>query len=446
MKHQPLLRILSLLLTCASLLAPIGAVAAGPSQFAGYIAGFVFLDLDGNGARGADEPGIEGVEVRLTDPSEATQVTHTNESGLFLFTAGTMGWYTLEEIDPQGYESTTENLRTFFFYPGFSETILFGDVAPQVRGIQVLIYNDANRSHLQDDGEPGIGGAELTLLDDQGTQLSQGTSSEGGEFTFDSLEPGGYVVREQDPEGYFSTTSNERRVTLTAEDGLVSAEFGDFQPVEGELRQHDLALMDYFGVPLLDVLELRGEAGWGYGEIARALFLAQSSEASLEEILAMRASGEGWGEISESLLGDAGLKGFNLGLIISGREDPATGPEAANPSDVSAAEACGLTTEAYVELISLNGQGTVKKACRLYRSQTPAGFRSPETIISLLQAMTLKEVKEMLQQPVVPYSLGSDTSESNQSGHPNGAEEHQGNSADKGPKPCKGKNKDRPGC
>lgn len=446
MKRSARLSIVSLLLTCAMLMVPIGAMAAGPSLFTSYISGFVFLDLDEDGARSAVEPGIEGVEVRLMQGLVELDVDYTNSDGLFQFTPGTMGLYTLVEIVPPGYKSTTRESQEVFYYPGYANTTLFGVVALEERGVQALVYDDADRSRSHDAGESGLPGAQLTLMDGQGAELSRGTTSDEGEFTFDSLEPGEYILLETDPEGYFSTTSNERALTLSEADGLISVEFGDFLPAEGEIGAHDVELTEYFGLPLLDVLELRAGRGWGYGEIARALYLAHESEASLEDILAMRAAGDGWGEISKALLGEAGLKGFNLGRIISGREETDAAAETAKPADVAAAESCGLAVESYMELVSVHGQGLVKRACKLYRSQTPAGFRSPAEIIFLLQSMTLKEVKEMLQQPTVPYGLGESASGGGGKIHSGNGNSSQSSSGGQGPKACKGKNKDQPGC
>jgi hypothetical protein len=445
MKRHALL-IVSLLLTCALLLSPMRAQAARQSQSASTIGGFVYHDLDEDGARDGGEPGIEGVEVRLTAFSGAVEITYTDARGLFLFEPESMGWYTLEEIDPPWYESTTRNILRVFFYPGYMGTSLFGDVARKVRGFQGVVYNDANRNRARDEGEGGVPDARVTLIDEQGNELSHVLTLADGEYAFEGLETGIYTLLETDPEGYFSTTPNQRSITLAEKDGLASANFGDFLLEDGELGPHDLELMEYFGVPLLDVLEMRDGQGWGYGEIARALYLAQLSSTPLTEILALRSSAEGWGEISKALLGEIGLKGFNLGRIISDGEDLAVGPQDANPADEAAAEGCELTTEDYLAMVAAHGQGLIKQACKLFRSQVPAGTRSPAEIITLLETRTYKEVKDMLNDPVVPY--GAEISNSGGSGddHPGNGDNGQGKSEAKGAKPGKAKKEDQPGC
>jgi hypothetical protein len=56
--------------------------------------------------------------------------------------------------------------------------------------------------------------------------------------------------------------------------------------------------------------------GYGFGEIARAYLIAEEVGDSVEDIMARRAAGEGWGSIMQ----DYGLRPsqFNLGRIMSG--------------------------------------------------------------------------------------------------------------------------------
>jgi hypothetical protein len=101
----------------------------------------------------------------------------------------------------------------------------------------------------------------------------------------------------------------------------------------------------FFGVPEREVLDLHAR-GFGFGEIARAYFLARelaangnpSDDLSVAQIIARRQSGQGWGNLIKSLGLPSSNSGRNLGLIMSGRGTPgvpAATPTAGQPGDLA---------------------------------------------------------------------------------------------------------------
>jgi hypothetical protein len=84
-----------------------------------------------------------------------------------------------------------------------------------------------------------------------------------------------------------------------------------------------VAIADYFTVPVVQIITLHAD-GLGFGEIARAYFLARelaadgdpSNDTTAAEILAMHQGGMGWGPIVASLDLPQGNSGRNLGLIM----------------------------------------------------------------------------------------------------------------------------------
>ncbi|RMF97018.1 MAG: hypothetical protein D6734_02860 [Candidatus Schekmanbacteria bacterium] len=72
------------------------------------ISGIVFDDKNCNGNRNLGEKGIAGVTIIL-NPGSLT--TTTNAAGRFKFNGLTPGTYTLTEVDPSGYCSTSPNVR-----------------------------------------------------------------------------------------------------------------------------------------------------------------------------------------------------------------------------------------------------------------------------------------------------------------------------------------------
>lgn len=80
------------------------------------IAGYVYVDSDGDGQKGKTESGIPGVEIQLTgtnDLGETVDVTvKTDADGKFLFENIRPGTYTLLETQPPGYTDDKETLGT----------------------------------------------------------------------------------------------------------------------------------------------------------------------------------------------------------------------------------------------------------------------------------------------------------------------------------------------
>jgi len=78
-------------------------------------------------------------------------------------------------------------------------------------------------------------------------------------------------------------------------------------------------IADFFDLDVAQVQAWHDE-GLGYGEIAIAFFLSQSSDEEVEEIIRLRQEeGLGWGEIAKTLDLTPGNRGRNLGAIMSGR-------------------------------------------------------------------------------------------------------------------------------
>lgn len=69
-------------------------------------------------------------------------------------------------------------------------------------------------------------------------------------------------------------------------------------------------ISDETGVPVVTLEDQRTATGFGYGELEKAHLLANASGRSFNDIVAMRQSGEGWGQIAHDL-------GLNLGRVVS---------------------------------------------------------------------------------------------------------------------------------
>ncbi len=210
---------------------PISAAANGSAtanfgdQDQGTISGNVFLDTNGNGIQDLDEPGISGVTVTLlTSQGGSVETATTGADGRYRFTGVNSGSYTVQEKDPKGFTSTTNNRVPLYIGAGGSATANFGD---QDQGtVSGNVFLDTNGNGMQDANEPGISGVTVTLLTSRESEVQTATTAGNGSYSFSGVTSGGYKVQETDPAGYISTTANTVPVSVTGAGG-VTANFGD---------------------------------------------------------------------------------------------------------------------------------------------------------------------------------------------------------------------------
>ena len=142
----------------------------------GAVTGIVYNDTNGNGVQDAGEPGLEGVEILVTDVNGDTQIVITDVNGNYTVTvpAGNV----IIDIDEttlpvgstqtEGTDPTTVTViateTTFEENNGFN--------VPSNGTITGVVYNDVNGNGIQDAGELGIEGVEILVTDVNGdTQI-----------------------------------------------------------------------------------------------------------------------------------------------------------------------------------------------------------------------------------------------------------------------------------
>lgn len=182
------------------------------------IAGTVFVDRNDNGAHDAGEPLLAGVTIWLLDGSGTRLIsTQTNSSGQYEFAGLQPGTYGVEQIQPAGYFDAGNQVGTaggqLSGFNKITQAILgsgvngknydFWEVEPV--SLCGVVYEDLNQNGVRDDGEQGIGGVTLRLLDENGqfTGTTVITSAD-GTYCFTGLRPGTYGVEEVQPPGYFN--------------------------------------------------------------------------------------------------------------------------------------------------------------------------------------------------------------------------------------------------
>jgi dienelactone hydrolase len=96
---------------------------------------------------------------------------------------------------------------------------------PLAGGIRGLVWHDANRNQLRDQGEPGVVNA-LVSLSEGGATVAQTQTAADGSFGFAGLAVDRYyTVAQSTPHGYQPTTPSQRVVLVTA-GAQIDVEFG----------------------------------------------------------------------------------------------------------------------------------------------------------------------------------------------------------------------------
>jgi large repetitive protein len=207
--------------------------------------------LDENGAP------IPGVEIRATD-GVTTYTTFTLADGSYIFPSLPPGTYTLTEIQPAGYadvstsagseggNDATQNVISGIVLVA-TDTAINYDFVEGYASIAGTVYSDLNDNGVQDPGEPGIANASVTL---NGTDPNGAiapvtlTTDANGNYLFDDLLAGTYVVTEVTPTGYVdgkdangstggtATNPGDRisGITLAADEDATDHDFGEIRP------------------------------------------------------------------------------------------------------------------------------------------------------------------------------------------------------------------------
>ena len=99
-----------------------------PSADAPLIAGWVFLDLNGNGIRDANETaGIKGVQIRLVPQTGQSRLAVTGSTGWYQFGRLPVGRYTVNQTQPPNYTSTSVDSVTVTLGTQSQRIVSFGE-------------------------------------------------------------------------------------------------------------------------------------------------------------------------------------------------------------------------------------------------------------------------------------------------------------------------------
>ncbi len=228
------------------------------------LSGRVHADANGDCTYQPGEQLLSGVEVRLFDAAgNLVATTTTGADGVYKFSNLAPGTYSVFEVQPSGYFDGGEEVGT----AGGSVTgddriggIVLGsgvnatgyDFCENVPvSISGFVYVDLNNNCSREQGEAGIAGVTITLLDANGNSTGRTTTTDAnGFYRFDGLAPGLYGVAETQPTNYIDgqdcpgnaggTAANDRITGANLSPGVHGTEynFGELIPSSISGRVH----------------------------------------------------------------------------------------------------------------------------------------------------------------------------------------------------------------
>lgn len=208
---------------------------AGVVSLQSILGNFVWSDDNGNGIQDEDEPGLNGITVFLYDEAfnfiDVTISSYnviSQKNGYYYFDELEAGEYILVFDTPDNFtiphntgNVTIDSDVTSEFVKGSTGIInlLEGEhdfnvdagifkLSNEPSDIGDFVWNDENENGIQDEGEAGLEGVTLNLLDFDGAIVQSDKSNAQGFYQFDDVLNGFYRIEVLEPEGWDFTSSN----------------------------------------------------------------------------------------------------------------------------------------------------------------------------------------------------------------------------------------------
>ncbi len=201
------------------------------------IEGVCFLDANFNGVYDEGEKPLPGVEMRLARQSNNVllQQTVSDENGVYHFYGQRGSTFTIRANLPKGYVFSAtgegENGNRFAANGTKTErritdiTLENGGYMQAMLGavtygsISGRVYYDANFSSSWESGEKVGVEFLVTLVDENGEKVIAKRTDKNGNFTFEDLAPGRYMLKMTPEKGYAFTALGKGNVMQTLADG-----------------------------------------------------------------------------------------------------------------------------------------------------------------------------------------------------------------------------------
>lgn len=162
----------------------------------GYLGGMVFNDLNGDGVKQDNEPGIKDVNVSVKGPDGQTHPSSTDNYGVFTVKRTPYGEYDISYDDPK-LGNTTPSSAKVKVGPGDTPGVYFGVRGGSICGVA---WNDANEDGKRQAGEGPVAGRLIYISGTTGPGVE---TKADGVYCFDGLAAGEYRLfssrRQNDP-------------------------------------------------------------------------------------------------------------------------------------------------------------------------------------------------------------------------------------------------------
>lgn len=166
------------------------------------ITGNIFIDPQRDGINSGSEAPLSGVTINLIQNGTIIATIVTDANGNYQFSDLASGTYTIEEVQPVGYGSSSPNSVNVSISAGSNQVINFGETLSSIAG---NVFIDANNDGVFQNTETPIGDVTINLTgtDAKGGTVSLSTKTlANGKFIFSNLIAGTYNLTEVQPTKY----------------------------------------------------------------------------------------------------------------------------------------------------------------------------------------------------------------------------------------------------
>jgi len=147
------------------------------------VSGHLFIDTDGDGVQGPNEPDLANVDVIITDSEGNTQVVSTGPDGDWSATVPPGSTTALvDETDPdfpENHVQTAGTNPTTVTAVGGEDTFTDNDGYYESAEVFGHIYIDDNKNGVQDPGEPNVANLDVVITDSNGNMQTVTTNAAG---------------------------------------------------------------------------------------------------------------------------------------------------------------------------------------------------------------------------------------------------------------------------
>ena len=205
-----------------------------PPANSGEVIGIIYEDTNGNGLQDANEPGLEGVQVEITDSNGNVQTVTTDVDGTYGATvpAGDTTLNVIESTLPGGSTQTDGTDTTTVTVPaGGTATDRDGyEPSLAVGTLNGIVYEDTNGNGTQDANEPGISDVGVTITDSEGNIQTLITDNDGA---YSTTVPAGVTlvdIGQGDIDATFTRTEGTDPTTVTVPLNGTATDVDGFAP------------------------------------------------------------------------------------------------------------------------------------------------------------------------------------------------------------------------